>query len=107
MTHQEEAKTWEEVDVAQALATILAPKDEEELKMISAAAKCSAFIMGNYFVDKMTEILDDDQVVTHATLARKVDEALYNPKDRKTWRFSTVDVRFFSFFIFVFKMLFA
>lgn len=95
ITHQNDAKTWEEVDVAAPLAMLLSSKDEEEVKTISAAAKCSALIMGNYFVDQMTEILDEDRKVTHAALSRKVDEALYNPKDRKSWRFSSLDVATF------------
>ena len=96
ITHQNEAKSWEEVDVAAPLAMLMSRKDDEELKMMAAAAKCSALLMGNYFVDQMTEILDEDRKVTHAALSRKVDEALYNPKYRKSWRFSTVDVTFFS-----------
>ena len=90
--HQDASKSWEEVDIAAPLATNLSTKDEDELKTITAAAKCSALLMGQYFVDQMTEILDEDRKVTHADLSRKVDDALYNPKDRKIWKFNSLDV---------------
>lgn len=77
------SKDVEEVDIAQTLSTVMAVKDENELRAINNAAKASAAVMQDYFIDYMSDILDKDKKITHKAMSDKVGDKL---EDEKFWR---------------------
>jgi len=65
----------EEVDVSIGIASVLAIKDEEELKTIRVACKLSSLIM-NHFIGVVTSIVDEEKQVTHEKLSEDIDNIL-------------------------------
>ncbi|OBT83334.1 hypothetical protein VE02_08548 [Pseudogymnoascus sp. 03VT05] len=77
------SKDVEEVDVAPAIsAAALAVKDENELRAMRNASKACIALMNPYFVEEMSNILDEDKKVKHSTLATKIDNKI---DDTKFW----------------------
>ena len=74
------AKDVEEVDISLALSTVMAVKDENELRAISNASRASATVMQDYFIDQMSDILDKDKKITHKALSDKVANKLDDDK---------------------------
>ncbi|KAI4255761.1 MAG: hypothetical protein LQ352_002412 [Teloschistes flavicans] len=75
------AKDVEEVDVTPALSiAALAAKDEAELRNMRDSARASAGIMTEFFVEEMSEVLDEEKKVTHKQLSDKIDRKLDEPK---------------------------
>ncbi|KAL8900143.1 MAG: hypothetical protein Q9192_001228 [Flavoplaca navasiana] len=75
------SKDVEEVDVAPALSiAALSVKDETELRNMRDSARASTGIMSEFFVEEMSEILDEEKKVTHKQLADKMDRKLDEPK---------------------------
>ncbi|KAF8468318.1 FACT complex subunit-domain-containing protein [Kalaharituber pfeilii] len=70
----------EEMDVSLDLSSVLSVKDEAELKSMRAAARSCVGIMNRYFVDEMSEIIDDEKKVTHTALASKMEGKLDDDK---------------------------
>ncbi|KAI1332711.1 FACT complex subunit SPT16 [Xylariaceae sp. FL0255] len=82
--YQENCKDAEEVDVAQALSTAaFSIKDETELRAMRTASKACVALMNPYFLDQMSDILDQEKKVKHSALAQKVDSRL---DDDKWWK---------------------
>lgn len=80
----EQCKEVEEVDISAALSTnAFSVKDENELRAMRTASKACVALMTPYFLDEMSNILDSEKKVTHATLAEKVDRKL---DDEKFWK---------------------
>ncbi|KAM3086959.1 FACT complex subunit spt16 [Clarireedia jacksonii] len=78
-----DVKDVEEVDIAPALsAAALAVKDENELRAMRNASKACIALMNPYFVEEMSNILDEEKKVKHSALANKVDSKL---DDNKFW----------------------
>ncbi|KAG0652062.1 Facilitates chromatin transcription complex subunit spt16 [Hyphodiscus hymeniophilus] len=78
------SKQVEEVDIAPALsASALAVKDENELRAMRNASKACIALMNPYFVEEMSNILDEEKKVKHSSLAGKVDAKL---DDTKFWQ---------------------
>ncbi|TVY36366.1 FACT complex subunit [Lachnellula occidentalis] len=77
------SKDIEEVDVAPALsAAALAIKDENELRAMRTASKACIALMNPYFVEEMSNVLDEEKKVKHSALANKLDGKL---DDSKWW----------------------
>jgi nucleosome binding factor SPN SPT16 subunit len=74
------SKDVEEVEVSAALSAVMAVKDENELKAIRNASTASAYIMKDYFVETMSDILDKEKKITHKALAERVTNKLDDPK---------------------------
>ena len=74
------SKEVEEVDISLALSTVMAVKDENELRAISNASRASATVIQDYFIDQMSDILDKDKKITHKALADKVANKLDDDK---------------------------
>lgn len=74
------SKDIEEVDISLALSTVMAVKDENELRAISNASKASAAVIQDYFIDQMSDILDKDKKITHKALSEKVANKLDDDK---------------------------
>ncbi|KAI5923911.1 FACT complex subunit spt-16 [Camillea tinctor] len=80
----EKCKDVEEVDVAVALSTAaFSVKDETELRAMRTASKACVALMNPYFLDQMSDILDQEKKVKHSALANKVDAKL---DDEKWWK---------------------
>ncbi|KAI1486575.1 FACT complex subunit spt-16 [Biscogniauxia mediterranea] len=80
----EKCKDVEEVDMAVALSTAaFSVKDETELRAMRTASKACVALMNPYFLDQMSDILDQEKKVKHSALANKVDAKL---DDEKWWK---------------------
>ncbi|PHH76684.1 hypothetical protein CDD80_1322 [Ophiocordyceps camponoti-rufipedis] len=80
----EQCKDVEEVDISPALSMhAFSVKDESELRAMRTASKACVALMTPYFLDEMSNILDAEKKVTHATLAERVDKKL---DDEKFWQ---------------------
>jgi nucleosome binding factor SPN SPT16 subunit len=74
------SKDVEEVDISSALSAAMAVKDENELRAIRNAASASAYVMKDYFVETMSDILDKEKKITHKAFAEKVGNKLDDEK---------------------------
>lgn len=74
------SKEVEEVDISPALSAVMAVKDENELRAIRNASVASAHVMGDYFVDYMSDILDKDKKITHKALSEKITSKIDDDK---------------------------
>ncbi|KAJ4306214.1 FACT complex subunit spt16 [Collariella sp. IMI 366227] len=81
----ENCKDVEEVDIAQALsAGAFSVKDEAELRAMRTSSKACVALLIPYFLEKMSNILDQDEKIKHSTLADKVYDKLLDAKWWKT-----------------------
>ncbi|KAI6248086.1 FACT complex subunit ctc-2 [Erysiphe necator] len=77
------SKDIEEVDISVAVSSAaLAIKDENELRAMRNASKACIALMNPYFVEEMSNILDEEKKVKHSALSQKVDSKL---DDTKFW----------------------
>ncbi|KAI0223979.1 FACT complex subunit spt16 [Massospora cicadina] len=74
---------FDEVDVSLGVALALAVKDEPELKIMKHAAKASAQILKNHLFAELTSAIDEERRITHAKLADKTEDLIYNEKKRE------------------------
>ncbi|KAH9906872.1 FACT complex subunit spt-16 [Xylariomycetidae sp. FL2044] len=80
----DKCKDVEEVDINLALSTAaFSVKDETELRAMRSASKACVALMNPYFLDQMSDILDQEKKVKHSTLASRVDGKL---DDDKWWK---------------------
>lgn len=80
----EHAKEAESVDISQALSTAaFAVKDETELRAMRTSSRACVALMHPYFLDEMSDVLDQDKKVRHSALADKVEKML---DDKKFWK---------------------
>ncbi|KAH6666749.1 FACT complex subunit-domain-containing protein [Halenospora varia] len=78
------SKDVEEVDITPALSqAALAVKDENELRAIQTASKACIALMNPYFVEEMSNVLDEEKKVKHSALANRIDTKL---DDGKWWK---------------------
>ncbi|KAI1308574.1 FACT complex subunit SPT16 [Xylaria venustula] len=74
----------EEIDISTALSTAaFSVKDETELRAMRTASKACVALMNPYFLDQMSDILDQEKKVKHSALAQMVDSKL---DDDKWWK---------------------
>ncbi|EAQ92455.1 hypothetical protein CHGG_00690 [Chaetomium globosum CBS 148.51] len=77
-------KDVEEVDIAQALsAGAFSVKDEAELRAMRTSSKACVALLTPYFLDEMSDILDQDKKIKHSVLADKVFSKI---EDTKFWK---------------------
>ncbi|KAH6630963.1 FACT complex subunit-domain-containing protein [Chaetomium sp. MPI-SDFR-AT-0129] len=80
----ENCKDVEEVDIAQALsAGAFSVKDEAELRAMRTSSKACVALLTSYFLDEMSDILDQDKKIKHSALSDKVFSKL---DDTKFWK---------------------
>lgn len=83
-TFANNCKDVEEVDIAQALsAGAFSVKDEAELRAMRTSSKACVALLTPYFLDEMSNILDQDKKIKHSALADKVFSKL---EDAKFWK---------------------
>ena len=70
------SKDIEEVDISQALSAAFAVKDEAELRSMRTASRACSGMVSDYWIEEMAEVLDSDKKVSHASLAKKIADAL-------------------------------
>jgi len=83
-TFQEATSDMESVDITTGIGYAMSVKDSSEVKNMTIAAKASAMMMENYFLNTMTAIVDEDIPTTHVQLSEKVDQGLFDEKIRKS-----------------------
>ncbi|SPQ22092.1 5ab01e36-a06f-433e-bb5d-71cf057abd0b [Thermothielavioides terrestris] len=77
-------KDVEEVDISTALSVAaFSVKDEAELRAMRTSSKACVALLNPYFVDEMSDILDQDQQIKHSELADKVSNKI---DDAKFWK---------------------
>ncbi|KAJ3023192.1 FACT complex subunit spt16 [Thoreauomyces humboldtii] len=74
---------FEDVDVAAAVTTHMAVKDDSEIKIIRAAAKLTSLILKKHFVSQMMDVIDEGKQVKHVTMAEGLDNLLEDEEARK------------------------
>ncbi|KAK2787451.1 FACT complex subunit spt16 [Emmonsiellopsis sp. PD_33] len=75
------SKEVEEVDIAPALSSVaFSVKGPEELISIRNASRACSGLMSEYFVDEMSQLLDEEKKITHKALAAKVDAKIDDAK---------------------------
>ncbi|KAI1344917.1 FACT complex subunit spt-16 [Xylariaceae sp. FL0016] len=78
----EKCSDVEQVDMSTALSTAaFSIKDEAELRSMRTASKACVALMNPYFLDQMSDILDQEKKVKHSALASKIDSRL----DEEGW----------------------
>ena len=83
-TFASSCKDVEEVDIATALsAGAFSVKDEAELRAMRTSSKACVALLTPYFLDEMSNILDQDKKIRHSALADKVFSKL---EDAKFWK---------------------
>lgn len=81
----EHCKDVTEVDITSALSSAaFSVKDETELRAMRTSAKACVALMTPYFLEEMSNILDQEKKVKHSALADKVDKKLDDDKFWKT-----------------------
>ena len=76
-TFEENCKDVEEVDVSVALSTYcLSTKDEIELRAMRTSSKACVAVMNPFFLEEMSNVLDEEKKVKHSTLSDKIDRVL-------------------------------
>ncbi|KAF2220252.1 FACT complex subunit spt16 [Elsinoe ampelina] len=78
--YSEISKDVEEVDIATAFSAVMSSKDENELRAIRDASRASAGLMGKYFVDTMSGIIDEEKKITHKKLSQQVSDKIEDEK---------------------------
>ncbi|KAI4210557.1 MAG: hypothetical protein LQ351_006624 [Letrouitia transgressa] len=71
------SKDVEEVDISPALSiAALAVKDENELRNMRNSSRACVGLLSEYFVEEMSEVLDEEKRVSHKDLATKIDSKI-------------------------------
>lgn len=71
-----EAHAIEKVDLSAAVSPCMSIKDANEVGHIRAASKASVAVLNDFFVERMSSILDKEKKVTHSALAEQVERVL-------------------------------
>ena len=74
-----DASELEKVELAPALAELLAVKDASEASCTKRAAIFSAMLMKNYLQTELEDVVDKETKISHETLAQKVEDAFADP----------------------------
>lgn len=78
-----EDNKWASLDVGPVFSAIWASKDDQEISFTRTAAKMSTLLLKDYFVDEMSNALDDGRKVSHEKLASLLENKL---DDNSFWR---------------------
>ncbi|KAI9505707.1 FACT complex subunit spt16 [Coemansia spiralis] len=69
-----------EHDISRFLSSILAVKEENEIKHEKVAATLCTTVMQDYFIDEMENIFDEEKSITNEKMAEKIANVLVNDK---------------------------
>ncbi|KAI1947601.1 FACT complex subunit spt16 [Ophidiomyces ophidiicola] len=80
-TYSDISKNIEEVDIGPALSSVcFSVKSQEELILMRNAARACSGLMSEYFVDEMSQLLDEEKKMSHRALSAKIDAKLDDAK---------------------------
>ncbi|EAS37200.2 FACT complex subunit spt16 [Coccidioides immitis RS] len=80
-TFSETLKTIEEVDIAPALSSVcFSIKSQEELILMRNASRACSGLMSKYFVEEMSQLLDEEKKMSHQAFAAKVEAKIDDSK---------------------------
>ncbi|KAI9689083.1 MAG: FACT complex subunit spt16 [Bathelium mastoideum] len=74
------SKEVEEVDIAAALSSAMAVKDEKELRAIRDASRASSGIMKGYLSDQLASTIDSGAKITHKVFSQKISNKIDDTK---------------------------
>ncbi|XP_065221601.1 FACT complex subunit spt16-like [Planococcus citri] len=75
-----EEHNFENVDISNALASLLSVKEESELSVIKKACQITVNVYQKYLRDQIWVIVDSDRKVKHSKLADEVEDAMADKK---------------------------
>ncbi|KAK3814140.1 MAG: putative SPT16-general chromatin factor [Benniella sp.] len=81
------SKPIEQIDMSPGVAEVFAIKDDEELRSTKMATKLSSLVMKNYFIEEMSQIIDEERKITHEKFADKMENVLSDEKMYKQLKF--------------------
>ncbi|KAF9359172.1 FACT complex subunit spt16 [Mortierella sp. NVP85] len=81
------SKPIEQIDMSSGVAEVFAIKDDEELRSTKMAARLSSLVMKNYFIEEMSQIIDEERKITHEKFADKMENVLTDEKMYKQLKF--------------------
>ncbi|KAG0220695.1 FACT complex subunit spt16 [Mortierella sp. GBA43] len=84
---EKSSKPIEQIDMSPGVAEVLAIKDDEELRSTKMATKLSSLVMKNYFIEEMSQIIDEERKITHEKFADKMENALTDERMYKQLKF--------------------
>ncbi len=76
-------KCGESVNIASALAHILAPKDDEELSKLRKASLLTANVIKHELIGRIERSVDQEKKISHLSLSDHTEEAIVNPNKVK------------------------
>jgi len=71
------------VDVGNALALIMGPKDDTERDLMKKSSVLSNKVMKHGFVKRLEEIIEEESTITHEALAQEIEQILEDPNKIK------------------------
>ncbi|KIV92656.1 hypothetical protein PV10_03929 [Exophiala mesophila] len=74
------SKDVEQVDISSAISSVLALKDETELRNMRTAARAGSALIAEYWVDEMSQVLDSEKKVSHRNLSNKLSGKIDDTK---------------------------
>ncbi|KNC97903.1 chromatin-remodeling protein SPT16 [Spizellomyces punctatus DAOM BR117] len=80
------AGKFDQVDVSGGVASVLAVKDEDEVRTVRQASRLSALILKKYFVSEMMEIIDEGKKVKHEQMSTSMENLLSDEDLRKKYK---------------------
>lgn len=76
-------KCGETINIAGALASILSPKDDDELSKLKKASVLTSSVIKAALIDRIERSIDNEKKISHLTLSDYTEEAILNPSKVK------------------------
>ncbi|UXI19701.1 motile sperm domain-containing protein 2-like [Sarcoptes scabiei] len=80
------------IDIGTAIAYVMAPKDDQEIHLLTKASVLTCDLYSKYLKEEITRIIDEDTKVRHSKIAEGVEHAATNKKYIKNVDLSHVDL---------------
>lgn len=87
-----DSKKFNLMDVSTAIAYLMAPKDEQEIHILTKASFLTCELYSKFLKEEITRIIDEDKKVRHEKLTEGVEAASSNKKYIKNVDLSHVDL---------------
>lgn len=87
-----DSKKCDHLDISMAIAYIMAPKDDQEIRLITKASLYTSELYSKYLKEEITRIIDEDKKVKHSKLSEGVEAASQNKKYMKNVDLSQLEV---------------
>lgn len=80
---------FEKVDVTSGIASVLAVKDEEEIKIVKQSAKLTSVLLNDAFVEEMQNVIDSGTAISHEKMSSMLENKLLSEKERAKLKLPT------------------